>query len=222
MSTNETKLHNCRTWLIIINRYKQCRQQKLPWMPSHEWKLHHPDNSDKDLRREDMSYECGTWCHIRCRMKLAVVIRRNWGPRLGWGEDRSIEFPNLGPEESNQLVFPFFWLFSYLLHTSLLHWISARYIWSRHGFFPPPNGSQVQVELAYVPDPPKDHPERYWSVVGLIGLYKYICSKFVYYFLSFDVSFSLQRYMQPRRSAPKEGDNVTTVHDPGTGNSHSI
>jgi len=33
---------------------------------------------------------------------------------------------------------------------------------------------------------------------------------------------SLVRFMQPRRSAPKEGDNVMATRDPGPGNGHSI
>jgi len=53
-----------------------------------------------------------------------------------------------------------FLLLSSLLHTSLLHWISARYKWRRPGFSPPPNRSQVQVEFPRAPDPPKGHPER--------------------------------------------------------------
>jgi len=36
------------------------------------------------------------------------------------------------------------------------------------------------------------------------------------------LSFSVERFMQPRRSAPKEGDNVTAASDPGPGNDHSI
>jgi hypothetical protein len=36
------------------------------------------------------------------------------------------------------------------------------------------------------------------------------------------LSFSLVRYMQPRRSAHKEGDNVMAARDPGPGNGHSI
>jgi len=39
--------------------------------------------------------------------------------------------------------------------------------------------------------------------------------------LSF-LSFSLVQFMQPRRSAPKEGDTVTVARDPGPGNGHSI
>jgi hypothetical protein len=39
--------------------------------------------------------------------------------------------------------------------------------------------------------------------------------------LSF-LSLSLVRFMQPRRSAPNEGDNVTAARDPGPGNGHSI
>jgi hypothetical protein len=39
---------------MITIGYEQCRQEKLPSMPSHEQKLY-PVDCDKDLRR-DMSY----------------------------------------------------------------------------------------------------------------------------------------------------------------------
>jgi hypothetical protein len=45
--------------------------------------------------------------------------------------------------------------------TSLLHWISAQYKWRRHGFLPPPETSQVEVEFPRAPDPPKGCPEQY-------------------------------------------------------------
>jgi len=43
--------------------------------------------------------------------------------------------------------------FSSLLFTSLLLWISAQYKWHRHGFLPPPEISQVEVEFPCAPDP---------------------------------------------------------------------
>jgi len=36
------------------------------------------------------------------------------------------------------------------------------------------------------------------------------------------LSISFIRFMQPWRSAPKEGDNVTAARDPGPGNRDSI
>jgi hypothetical protein len=35
------------------------------------------------------------------------------------------------------------------------------------------------------------------------------------------IAFSLVRNMQPRRSGPKEGENVIAARDPGPGNGHS-
>jgi hypothetical protein len=52
-------------------------------------------------------------------------------------------------------------LISSLLHISILHWISARYKWRRHGFLPPPDHSQVEVEFPHALDPPKGNLERY-------------------------------------------------------------
>jgi hypothetical protein len=62
---------------MITNGYERCRQRKLPTMPTDERKLYHPDDSDKDLRHDDMSYESGTGGHVGCCMSLAVEIRRN-------------------------------------------------------------------------------------------------------------------------------------------------
>jgi hypothetical protein len=55
-----------------------------------------------------------------------------------------------------------FWMFLLsLLFTSLLLWISAQYKWRWHGFLPPPEISQVEVEFPRAPDPPKGCPQRY-------------------------------------------------------------
>ena len=51
MSINATRLHAMKL-TYTIDSYDRCRQRKLPSMPSHEQKLHHPDNSDNDLRRD--------------------------------------------------------------------------------------------------------------------------------------------------------------------------
>ena len=113
-------------------------------MPSHERKLYHPDDSDQELRR-DMNHECSTGWHVGCCMSLGVDIRRNWGPRLRSGGNGSIEFQNWGPVQM----------------------ASAR-VFTTFGV------SQVEVEFLRAPDPPKGHPERYWSVVGLMSLYEYV------------------------------------------------
>jgi len=87
----------------------------------------------------DMNHKCGTGWHIECRISLGVEIRRNRSSRLRSGGNGSIQFRNLGPEEmwSIERSFCLFCLFSSLLHTSLLHWILARYKWRRHRFLPP-------------------------------------------------------------------------------------
>jgi hypothetical protein len=51
--------------------------------------------------------------------------------------------------------------FSSLLFTSSLLWISAQYKWRLHGFLPPPEISQVEVEFPRAPDLPKGCPEQY-------------------------------------------------------------
>ena len=86
-----------------------------------------------------------------------VELRSETRERRKWVDGVS----ELGTEECNQLGIPFFCFFSSLLHTSLLHWISARYKWRRHGFLPPLDRSQVEVEFPRAPDPPKGHLERY-------------------------------------------------------------
>jgi len=52
------------TWhikLIITDGYERCRQRKLPLMPSHEQKLNHSDDSDKDLHRDTSYGNDGRW-----------------------------------------------------------------------------------------------------------------------------------------------------------------
>ena len=56
-------------------------------------------------------------------------------------------------EDGVTLDVPFF----YFLLFSLLLWISAQYKWRRHGFLPPPEISQVEVEFPRAPDPPNGY-----------------------------------------------------------------
>jgi len=49
MSMNATRLHVMQL-TYTIDGYDRCGQQKIPSMPSHEWKLYHPDNFNKDLQ----------------------------------------------------------------------------------------------------------------------------------------------------------------------------
>jgi len=83
---------------------------------------------------------------------------------------------------------------------------------------PPPDRSQVEVEFPRVPDPPKG----YRTVPIGSGTYEFVRVRTRHDCLMLFLSFSLVRYMQPRRSAPKEGDNVMATRDLGPGNGHSI
>jgi len=93
-----------------------------------------------------------------------------------------------------------------LLFTSLLLWISAQYKWRGHGFLPPPELSQVEVELPHAPDP----PNGYHTVLIGCETYGFVHLRTLNGCLI--VSFLLlYGFIQPRRSAPKEGDNVTAL-----------
>jgi hypothetical protein len=62
-------------------------------------------------------------------------------------------------------------LFSSLLFTSLLLWIPAQYKWRLHGFLPPPETSQVEVEFPCAPDP----PNGYHMVLIGCETYGFVC-----------------------------------------------
>ena len=84
---------------------------------------------------------------------------------------------------------------------------------------PPPDISQRDVEFPRGPDPPKGYctvtiGSRTFEFVRVRT--RHDCSMLFFSFLS------LVRYMQPRRSAPREGDTVKAARDPGPGNGHSI
>jgi len=78
---------------------------------------------------------------------------------------------------------------------------------------PPPDLIQWEVEFPRALGPPKGQPERYWSVARGFNLYEYVRGMIVECFAFH--SFSLIRFMQPRRSAPKDTDDVTVARDPG-------
>jgi hypothetical protein len=63
-----------------------------------------------------------------------------------------------------------FFLFSSVLFSSLLLWISAQYKWHRHRFLPPPETSQVEAEFPRAPDP----PNGYHMVVIGCGTYRFV------------------------------------------------
>jgi len=113
-----------------------------------------------------------------------------------------------------------FFLFS--CFTALLLWISAQYKWRRHGFLPPPEISQVKVEFPRAPDP----PNGYHTVLISCGTYGFVHLHTLNGCLIVSFPFLLlYGIMQPRGSAPKEGDNVTArlhVTCPGLGNTRFI
>jgi len=176
-------------------------------------------NSDNDLRRDTRAtsavldgrsrYEFGSGDKEELRSETRE--RSKWVNRV----------PELrtGGKLSIGRSFRLFLLFSSLLHTLLLLWISAQYKWRRHGFLPPPDHSQVEVEFPRAPDPPKG----YRTVPIGSGTFESVRVRTRHDCLMLSFPFlSLVRYMQPRRSAPREGDTVTAARDPGPGNGHSI
>jgi hypothetical protein len=147
-----------RQLTYTIDGYNRFRQLKLPSMPSHEQKRYHPDDSDKDLHRDDMSYKRGTGWQVGCCMRSGVEIRRNWGPRLGSGGNVSILFRNSELEESYQFGIPFFCFFS-SLHFSIPYYF--------FGSRPDTNGVGMgfyhlptEVEFPHAAEPPKGNPVR--------------------------------------------------------------
>jgi hypothetical protein len=112
--------------------------------------------------------------------------------------------------------------FPSLVFTSLLLWISAQYRWSRHGFLPPPEISQVQLDFLHVRDP----ANGYHTVLISCGTYGFVGLRtlngcLIVYFLF----LLLSGIMQHRASAHKEGDNVIArlhMTFPGPGNSRLI
>jgi len=91
--------------------------------------------------------------------------------------------------------------FSSLLFTS---WIWAQYKWHRHGFLPPPETSQVEVEFTCALDP----PNGYYMVLIGCETYEFVPLRTLNGCLIVSFPFLLlYRFMQPRGSAPKEGDN---------------
>jgi len=110
------------------------------------------------------------------------------------------------------------------LFSSSLLWISARYKWRRHGFLPPSESIKWRWIFPVRRIRRKVAIELYRSVVGLMGSYDCVRRMIVSFFVSLS-SFLLYWLWQPRRSAPKERDNVTArlhVTCPGPGNTHSI
>jgi len=104
------------------------------------------------------------------------------------------------------------------LFSSSVLWITARYKWRRHGFLPPANAGGVSPCTGSAERSPLSCTDRLWDLwvrmIAYIGWLFHLCFPFL--------SFSLVQFMQPRRSAPEERENVTAARDPGPGNGHSI
>jgi hypothetical protein len=99
------------------------------------------------------------------------------------------------------------WMFllSLLLFTCFHLWISAQYKRRRHGFLPPPEIGQMEVEFPRVPDP----PNGYHMVLVGCGTYGFQRLRTLNGCLIVFFPFLLlYGFMQPRGSAPREGDNV--------------
>jgi hypothetical protein len=115
----------------------------------------------------------------------------------------------------------FFSLLLYFL-TSLLLWISAQYKWRQHGFLPPPEICQVEVEFPRAPD----QPNGYHMVMIGCGTYKFVRLRTLNGCLIVFFPFLLlYGFMQRRGFAHKQGDNVMArlhVTCPGPGNTRFI
>jgi hypothetical protein len=109
-----------------------------------------------------------------------------------------------------------------LLFTSLLQWISAPYKWGRHGFLPPPEINQEEVEFPRAPE----LPNGYHTVLIGCGSYGFVRLRTLNGYLIVDIFFlPLHRIMQRRGSAPKAGDTVMArlhMTYPGPGNTRIL
>jgi len=106
--------------MYTIDSYVWYQQLKPLSMASPEEKLYHHDEFKQWSTQRYTSYKSGTGWQVECCMSSGVETRRNWGPRLSSGGNRSIEFQNSGLEEDYQLDVPIFCFFSSLLFSSLL------------------------------------------------------------------------------------------------------
>jgi len=104
--------------------------------------LYHRDDSDTDLRRDIRA----TGMDGRWSMSLEVAVRRIW------------------KQFRRFLLFLCFLLFSSLLFSSFLLWISARYKWRRHGFLPPANGGGVSPCTGSTERSPLSCTDRLWDL----------------------------------------------------------
>lgn len=94
---------------------------------------------------------------------------------------------------------------SSLHFTPLLLGILAQYKWCWQGFLPPPEVRKVELEFPCGPDPPNGYQTALngCRTYGFIRL-RTLNSGLVVFF----PSLRFYRIIPPRRSAPKQGDNV--------------
>ena len=111
-------------------------------------------------------------------------------------------------------------LFSSLNCTSVLLCIPAQYKWHQPEILPHPETSQVEVEFPCAPDLPDGyHPVLIGCWINRFVPWRTLNGCLVVSFLL------LYGFMQPRGSAPKEGDDVMArlhVTCPGPSNTHGI
>jgi len=115
----------------------------------------------------------------------------------------------------DRITFGFFLVSLFCI--SLLR-ISARYKWRRHGYLPPANGGGVSPCAGSAERSPLSCTDRLWDLrvrtIAYVGRLFHSLFPFP--------SFLLHWLGQPRRSAPKERDNVTAACEQGPVNHHSI
>jgi len=167
-----------------------------------------------------MSYKCGTGWQVGCCMRLGAELMWNWGPRL-WAEELGQDFWDSGLEESYQLDIPSFCFFCSLLFSIIDYFFGSRPGTNEVGIGFTTSGSQSEEGGIF----PRARSTERWPSAELIGSGTFefgrVRTRHDCWILPF-LSFSLEWWMQPRRSAPREGDNVTAGCDPGQGNSDAI
>jgi len=98
------------------------------------------------------------------------------------------------------------WMFLLsLLFTFLFLSIPAQYKWHLHGFLPPPEPNQVEVEFPNTLDP----LNAFHTVLIGFGIYEFVHLRTLNGCLIVSFPFLLLYwFMQPRGSAPREGENA--------------
>jgi len=180
---------------MITDGYDRCRQRKLPSMPSHERKLYHPD-------------EFRQWPTPRY-----TGYRNGWSEKYGFSSEVEIW-------RTGSLLDVFLFL------SSLLLIFGSRPSINGVGTGFTTSGSQsmgggVSPCARPAERSPWSRTDRLWDLWVRTSTYVawlFLCFHYFPFLLVYGI-------MQARRSATKEGDNVTArlhVTCPGPGNSHFI